>query len=110
MAPAIRLASDGFAVASKSALRMARTADLLDITEECRRILKKPDGSLYRAGDRMTMVDYGRSLSAVSEHGPAAIHPGALGAGIVPEMPDTDGLLTAADRAGYPVAERWTSS
>src|SRR3546814_14980666 len=89
MAPAIRLASDGFAVASKSALRMARTADLLDITEECRRILKKPDGSLYRAGDRMTMVDYGRSLSAVSEHGPAAFYTAALGAGIVSAMPES---------------------
>src|SRR3546814_6203060 len=52
------------------------------------------------------LVDYGRSLSAVSEHGPAAFYTGALGAGIVSEMQANGGFLTAADLAGYRVVER----
>jgi gamma-glutamyltranspeptidase/glutathione hydrolase len=106
MAPAIRLAADGFTVAPKAALRMARTAGLLDATQECRRVLKKPDGSLYVAGDRMAMADYGRSLAAICEHGPAALYTGALAAGIVADMAAHDGFLTAADLAGYRVVER----
>jgi len=106
LAPAIRLASEGFIVASKAALRMARTSDMLDLTEECRRVLKKPDGSLYVAGDRMTMTDYGRSLAAISEHGPAAFYAGALAAGIVDDMQAHGGFLTADDLAGYRVVER----
>src|SRR3546814_16304363 len=54
----------------------------------------------------MTMVDYGRSLSAVSEHGPAAFYTGALGAGIVSELQANGGFLPAADLAGYRVVER----
>lgn len=106
LAPAIRLASEGFTVAPKAALRMARTAGLLDATAECRRVLKKRDGSLYVAGDRMAMPDYGRSLAAVSEHGPAAFYTGALAAGIAADMAAHDGFLTATDLAGYRVVER----
>jgi len=106
IAPAIRLADSGFTVASKAALRMSRTEAMLDLTEECRRVLKKPDGSLYRAGDRMAMPDYGRSLEAVAEHGPAAFYTGDLGAAIVADMQAHDGFLTAADLAGYEVVRR----
>lgn len=110
IAPAIRLASEGFTVASKAALRMARTSGMLDVTEECRRVLKKPDGSLYVAGDRMAMPDYARSLAAIAEHGPAAFYTGALGAGIVAEMQANGGFMTAADLAGYRVVERRPAS
>ncbi|MEQ8814266.1 MAG: gamma-glutamyltransferase [Thalassobaculum sp.] len=106
LAPSIRLASEGFTVAAKAALRMARTADLLDLTDECRRVLKKPDGSLFQAGDRMAMPDYGRSLAAIAEHGPAAFYSGALAAGILADMAAHDGFLAAADLAGYRVVER----
>ena len=106
MAPAIRLASEGFTVAAKAALRMERTEAMLDLTEECRRVLKKPDGSLFRAGDRMAMPDYGRSLAALAEHGPAVFHSGVLAAGIVADMAANGGFLTAADLAGYRVVER----
>lgn len=106
MAPAIRLASAGFTVAAKAALRMARTGDLLDATDECRRVLKKPDGSLYKAGDRMAMPDYGHSLAMISEDGPAAFQTGTLAAGIAADMAAHGGFLTAADLAGYRVVER----
>lgn len=110
LAPSIRLAADGFTVAAKAALRMKRTEMMLDLTDECRRVLKKPDGSLYVAGDRMTMLDYGRSLAAIAEHGPAAFHTGDLAAAIVADMAANDGFLTARDLADYRVIERAPST
>lgn len=110
LAPAIRLAHDGFAVASKAALRMKRTEAMLDATDECRRVLKKPDGSLFVAGDRMAMPDYGRSLAAIAEHGPSAFYTGDLAAAIVADMAAHGGFLSAADLAGYAVVERVPAS
>jgi len=106
LAPAIRLAHEGFTVASKAALRMARTEAMLDLTAECRRVLKKPDGSLYVAGDRMAMPDYGQSLALIAEHGPDAFYSGALGESVVAEMAANGGFLTAADLAAYQVVRR----
>lgn len=106
LAPAIRIGRAGFAVAAKAALRMARTEAMLDVTEECRRVLKKPDGSLYRAGDRMAMPDYADTLAAIAEQGPDAFYTGAIGAAIVADMQAHGGFVTAADLAGYRVVRR----
>lgn len=106
MTPAIRLGREGFTVASKSALRMKRSERLLDLTEECRRILKKPDGSLFQAGDGMTMADYAASLEAVAEHGASVMHTGPLARAIVEEMRTHGGFITADDLASYTVIQR----
>jgi gamma-glutamyltranspeptidase/glutathione hydrolase len=106
MAPAIRLGRNGFTVASKSALRMQRSERLLNLTEECRRVLKKPDGSLFQAGDRMAMTDYAASLEMVAEHGASVMHTGPLAQAIVADMRANAGFITADDLASYTVIQR----
>ncbi len=106
MAPAIRLGREGFTVAAKSALRMKRSERLLDLTAECRRVLKRPDGTVRQAGDHMKMTDYAASLELVAERGAQVMYTGALAQAIAEEMRAAGGFLTAEDLAGYAVVHR----
>lgn len=101
LAPAIALAEEGFRVGHKSALRMARTEALLNLTAETRRVLLKPDGGVYKAGERMANPDYAVSLRQIAEEGPDCFYTGSLGAKLVAEMEANDGFLSASDLAGY---------
>jgi gamma-glutamyltranspeptidase / glutathione hydrolase len=101
MAPAIRLADDGFVVARKAALRMERTEELLNLTAETRRVLKRPDGTLFRPGDRMSNPDYGRSLRQIAKGGAAAFYDGPLGQAILADMKAHDGFLDEHDLRNY---------
>jgi len=106
MAPAIRIARDGFTVAPKAALRMTRSERLIDLTEAARAMLKRPDGTLREAGERMTMTDYAGSLELVARDGPEVMTEGALAQAIVDEMTAQGGFMTADDLASYRVVRR----
>ncbi|MEQ8586377.1 MAG: gamma-glutamyltransferase [Thalassobaculaceae bacterium] len=106
MAPAIRMARDGFTVAPKAALRMSRTQDMLSYMPATAAMLLKPDGSLFEAGDRMDMSEYGNSLELIAEEGPRAFYEGELGARIVEELQAHGGFMTADDLASYHVVRR----
>lgn len=106
MAPAIRIAHDGFNVAPKAALRMARSKDMLSYMPATAAMLLKPDGGLYQSGDAMDMSEYGASLELIAEEGPRALYEGELGAKIVAEMEAHGGFLTADDLASYHVVRR----
>lgn len=106
IAPAIRIAHDGFTVAPKAALRMSRSKDMLSYMPATAAMLLKPGGSLYEAGDRMDMSDYGDSLELISEEGPRVFYEGELGAKVVAEMEAHGGFLTADDLASYHVVRR----
>ena len=106
MAPAIKLARDGFQVAPKAALRMARTADSLAHTPAAAAMLLKPDGALYQAGDPMRMTDYADSLEQVADQGPRALYEGGLARRIADEMAAGGGFMTADDLASYRAIRR----
>ena len=106
MAPAIALAMNGFNVAAKAAMRMARSEALLRQTEECQRVLMKPGKTLFEAGDRMAMPDYAKSLELIAEQGPDAFYRGPLGEAICREMERANGFLTQADLEAFEVVER----
>jgi len=101
LVPAIGLAEGGFRVGHKAALRMARTEKLLNLTEATRKLLLKPDGSLYRAGEKMANPEYGASLRLIAQEGPDVFYKGALGDRLIAEMEAHDGFLTKADLEGY---------
>jgi len=106
MAPAIRIARDGFDVAPKAALRMSRTKDTLAYAPATAAMLLKPDGSLFQPGDRMVMSDYADSLDLISDEGPRVFYEGDLATRIAEEMQAGGGFMTAEDLASYHVVRR----
>ncbi len=105
MAPAIRLAREGFV------LTRADT-DFLDLrTERFRaepniaRVFLRPDGSRLRPGDRLTQPDLARTLEAIEQGGADAFYHGPIAATVEAASREHGGLLTAADFAAYTVTE-----
>jgi gamma-glutamyltranspeptidase/glutathione hydrolase len=103
--PAITLAEQGFKIAHKPALRLARTEATLRISDETIRVLLNPDGSLPAVGTPMRNPDYGDSLRQLASKGPACFYQGDLGARICADMVANDGFLDANDLANYQA--RW---
>lgn len=110
MAPAIKLGREGFTVARKAALRLARSEVALNTTPATTAMLKKPDGSLFVAGDHMTMADYAESLDQVAKDGPRALYEGALAEAIAAEMTAGGGFMTREDLASYRAVRRRPSA
>lgn len=105
MAPAIRLARDGFV------LRRGDT-DILDTkTGEFRanpilaRIFLRPDGDALRPGNHLVQPDLARTLEAIAANGPDAFYKGAIAATIARAAQAGGGLLTEPDFAAYTVTE-----
>lgn len=99
--PSIKLAEEGFKVSHKADIRMARAEDGLRTTAECARLLLKPDGSLFKKGDRMANPDYGKSLRILAEDGPETMYTGHLAEKIIAEMEANDGFLSREDLRNY---------
>jgi gamma-glutamyltranspeptidase/glutathione hydrolase len=105
--PAARLAADGFEVntpLSRSLNGVLR--DKKTTNAEFRRVYGKPDGSPWRAGDRLVLPDLGRTLTAIGVQGPDAFYTGEFAALVEKEMKATGGLITTADLAKYEAKER----
>ncbi|CNE36574.1 gamma-glutamyltranspeptidase [Yersinia similis] len=105
MAPAIRLARDGFI------LTRADT-DILDTTvkrfcqdPESARIFLRKDGEALQPGDRLVQADLADTLSAISEKGPNAFYQGKIPQAVEAAAKKRGGILTAADFADYKITE-----
>ena len=106
MAPAIALARDGFVLGEADAAIIAAKAERLAADPEAARIFLQPDGSPYRAGDRLMQPDLAATLSLIAERGPDAFYRGPIAAAVAAAAAAHDGLLSAADFADYTVTER----
>ncbi len=102
MAPAIRLAREGFVLtgADVDVLRLRTPRFAADPASA--RVFLHPDGSPLAAGERLVQSDLAGTLEGVAEHGPEAFY-----AGRIPEAvaAASGGALTAADFAAYRVRE-----
>jgi gamma-glutamyltranspeptidase/glutathione hydrolase len=105
MAPAIALARDGFVLGPADAAIIAARAGWLAKDPEAARIFLRPDGSVYRAGDRLVQPDLAETLALIAETGPDAFYQGPIAAGVAAASRAHGGLLTAADFADYTVTE-----
>ena len=101
MAPAIKLAANGFVVSQDLARSLTSRAERLRKNAEARRIFFRPDGTAYETGDWLVQADLGRSLRLIAEQGPAAFYQGDIANKIVAEMAAHGGFITAEDLAGY---------
>lgn len=106
MAPAIRLARDGFVLARADADILARGAPRLARDPEAARIFLKPGGGALGPGDRLVQPDLAATLEKISEGGPDAFYAGDTAARVEAAMLAHGGTLTAGDFAAYRAKER----
>jgi len=103
LAPAIRMAENGFAVTHYLAGAIGETA--ADIAADpAMAAVFLPGGDPPAAGDRLRQPQYAESLRLIAREGAAALHGGALGAALaarINEGKDTDGFLTLQDLTDY---------
>ena len=104
MAPAIRLAREGFVLDQGDAGVMALEAQKL-ARDPAARAIFEPRGRRLTKGDRLVQADLADTLAAIADQGPAAFYRGAIGAAIVAASNAAGGLLTMADFAQYTVRE-----
>jgi gamma-glutamyltranspeptidase/glutathione hydrolase len=102
LAPAIRLADDGFlldrALAASLNSALARSPD----GTELRRVFGKDGGKArWQAGDRLVQKDLAKTLRRIAEEGPDGFYKGTIADLLAEEMKRDGGLITKADLAAY---------
>ncbi len=103
IAPAIKLARDGFALAYEDASDL-REDEYLPLFPESKRVFLR-DGKFYQAGDIFKQPDLARTLERISKN-PDDFYHGALARELAAAVQKNGGLLTAQDLAAYEVKER----
>jgi gamma-glutamyltranspeptidase/glutathione hydrolase len=106
LAPAIRLAAEGFTVEYALNSSLAARAARLRKNAEAARLYLHPDGTPYQIGETLRQPELAWTLSQIARDGRAGFYGGEVAARIVADMAANDGLITAADLAGYTVKER----
>ncbi len=104
MAPAIRLAEQGFALEQGDVdmLRTA-TADFQKDAPSAAIFLNR--GEPYAPGQKLTQKDLAKTLRIISQRGPDGFYKGAVGQALVASSTAGKGLLTQADLDQYSVRE-----
>ncbi len=106
LAPAIRLAEEGFMVDWYVALTTAPYCQELAAFPETARTYLRDGHYVYRppslgAGDVLRQPDLGRSLRLIAKDGPRAFYRGAIAQAIVEEIQGRGGFLTRSDLERY---------
>ena len=105
MAPAIRLAREGFVLTAADADMIARGAPLLRQNAAAARIFLHPDRSPLQAGDRLRQPELAATLQAIADNGPDAFYAGKIPQAVEAASRAGGGIITAADFAAYRVTE-----
>ncbi|MDQ2774424.1 MAG: gamma-glutamyltransferase, partial [Acidobacteriota bacterium] len=104
LAPAIKLARDGFEVTEPFAASL-RGAETLKSDPESNRVFLRY-GDPYKAGEIFKQPDLANTLERISSHGAEGFYEGETAAQIAAAMAKHGGLITAQDLKSYKVAER----
>jgi gamma-glutamyltranspeptidase/glutathione hydrolase len=100
LAPAIRLAGEGFPVPEWTAAYWAEEVDLLRGDEAAAKTYL-PNDRAPRVGEIFRNADLARSLQQIAEHGRDAFYKGEISRKILETMKRHGGTMTAEDLAGY---------
>ena len=103
MAPAIRLARQGYALSWEEARDLQRD-EYLGRFPESRRIFQR-DGNFYQAGELFRQPELARTLERIAAK-PDDFYHGALARELAAALQKGGGLITTDDLAGYEVKER----
>ena len=99
--PAIRLATEGFAIDRALAEALNGLLRKAERFPELRRVLGRSDGQRWQPGDRLKQPDLARTLQQIADGGPDAFYRGPIADGIVAEMKSGGGLIDHADLLSY---------
>lgn len=106
MAPAIALAEDGLPVSFALNLEINARAERLAMNPEARRLFLTPEGAAPEVGTTWRQPELAWTLRQIAERGHEGFYEGEVAARLVAEMEAGNGLITAADLAGYRALER----
>ena len=109
MAPAIRLAREGFILTRGDTDIIDAGARRFRSDPEAARVFLHPDGSAYQPGERLLQPQLARTLEAIARGGSDAFYKTGAGATnaarVAQAMRDHGGILTTQDLADYTVTE-----
>lgn len=100
MAPALRLARNGFPVSYSLAEHLRAQRSLLEKFDGSRHIFLH-DGRLYEPGAIFRQPDLARTLTSIAKRGPQAFYSGATARALVATMQKYGGLITLEDLEHY---------
>ena len=106
IAPAIRLAREGFAVEDDLADSLPRAQPRLSRWPAAAKIFLKSDGTALGRGDRLVQTDLAASLDAIAAGGPAAFYEGAIAEKIAASVTANGGIIAREDLRNYRAVER----
>ncbi len=112
LAPAIRLAADGFALSAPQAARLnAHRAAFLRFASTARYFVKGDAAATgaearWQPGERFVQADLADTLRRIAAEGRAGFYQGRTAALIARQMERAGGLITEADLAAYEAVER----
>jgi gamma-glutamyltranspeptidase/glutathione hydrolase len=104
MAPAVELASKGFAVsyALAEGLKGSRS---LAASPESKRIFQR-NGSYFEPGDTLVQPELAQTLERIARNGPNEFYEGETAKRLAAEMAKHGGIISAADLKNYKAIER----
>jgi len=105
MAPAIRLAEDGFAVSEKLAQELAEHRPGLEQFPASQRIFLNA-GKMWKAGDTLKQPELQGTLKRIAKNGAAEFYRGETARMLADEMAKNGALITLEDLANYKVKVR----
>jgi gamma-glutamyltranspeptidase/glutathione hydrolase len=102
MAPAIKLATEGFVLNAEECRYMASKS--VDAFPESRRIFHR-DGNLYQPGERFANPDLAKTLTRIAAD-PGDFYHGAIAREMADYLQKNGGLITREDLAAYEAKDR----
>ncbi|MEY4923119.1 MAG: hypothetical protein RLY17_1836 [Pseudomonadota bacterium] len=105
MAPAIKLAREGFVLTRADTDILDTTVKRFRQDPESARIFLRKNGEALQPGDRLVQTDLADTLAAISEKGPTAFYQGKIPQAVEAAAKKSGGILTATDFANYKITE-----
>ncbi|HEY4981097.1 MAG TPA: gamma-glutamyltransferase [Pseudolabrys sp.] len=106
IAPAIRLAQQGFLVEDDTADSLPGAAKRLARWPSAAGIYLKNGGQPLQAGDRLIQFDLADTLQSIATQGPRAFYQGRTASQIAAAVQKAGGIITKDDLANYHAVER----
>ncbi|NRG16993.1 gamma-glutamyltransferase [Rhizobiales bacterium] len=100
IAPAVKLARDGFTVSDDLSGSLKQVFTQLSRDEAARDVFYKP-GGFYEPGDILRQPDLANTLEKIAQDGPAAFYEGEVARAIAERVQTGGGVMTAEDLQNY---------
>ncbi|MDH2433469.1 gamma-glutamyltransferase [Pokkaliibacter sp. MBI-7] len=106
MAPAIRLARDGFVLTRADTDVLDTSLQKFRDDKEASKIFLRADGSPLQPGDRLVQSDLANTLEAIASSGADAFYKGKIPEAVAAASKAGGGILSVEDFGNYKAAER----